>query len=626
MSKNTLSDFVAKLKKSNELIEIEIEVSPILEISEITDRLSKTEGKALLFKSTGTEFPLLINAYGNENRMLMALGIDSFDDLKAEIDSYFNLITSPPKGIREIFNAIKKLRDLIKIFPKKSNSKAYCYKNTFQEVDLFKLPILKCWPFDGGQFITLPMVHTLDPETNSVNVGMYRMQIFDKKTCGLHWHKHKGGALHFEKYKEKGLKMPIVVTLGGNPAYTYCATAPLPEMISEYALAAYLNKKRIKMTKATNCEIYIPADVDFVIEGYVDTTEDMVVEGPFGDHTGYYSLPGLYPKMHVTRISYKDNAIYPATIVGIPPMEDAFLGLATEQIFLPLIKKIVVPELEDMSLPVEGGFHNLAIASIKNRYAGQAVKTMNAMWGAGQLMFVKNIIIVDHDVNVRDPKQIINAIFENSKFPDNFHFMFGPLDVLDHANSNPIYGKKMGIDACRKSDALKKKVDSLDADFFKQIIDKFKFIYKFDLGFEGSNNEFAIVYIDKFKVENTNIYNDLLVEVSSSDLKYLIFIDKEAADFCLADILWLFLANFDPDRDIYFCKNDKEILVGFDGTQKIRNIDKVTFIRPNATIMSEPIIQLVDNKWHSYEIGEFIKSPSYKYKKITLGEGYLYDK
>lgn len=626
MSKISLADFVYSLKSSNELIEIETSVSPILEISEITDRLSKTNGKALFFKSTGTEFPLLINAFGSEKRMLMALGINSFEELKKEIESYFELVSSPPKGLKEIFKALKKLRDLTTIFPKKTNSKAECYKNTFSEVDLFKLPVLKCWPFDGGQFITLPMVHTIDPETSAVNMGMYRMQIFDKNTCGLHWHKHKGGALHFEKYKEKGLRMPIVVTLGGNPAYTYCATAPLPEMISEYALAAYLNKKRIKMTKASNCDIFIPADVDFVIEGYVDTTDDLVVEGPFGDHTGYYSLPGLYPKMHVTRISYKDNAIYPATIVGIPPMEDAFLGLATEQIFLPLIKKIVVPELEDMSLPVEGGFHNLAIASIRNRYAGQAVKTMNAMWGAGQLMFVKNIIIVDHDVNIRDAKQVFNAIFSNATFPDNFHFMFGPLDVLDHANSKPIYGKKMGIDACRKSDVQKKNVENFDAELLKQIIDKFKFINKFDLGFEGSNYEFAIVYIDKFKVENTNIYNDLLVEVSSSDLKYLIFIDKNAADFSSADILWLFLANFDPDRDIYIYKNDEKILVGFDGTQKIRNIDNVSFTRPNATIMDESTIQIVDNKWESYGIGEFIESPSCKYKKITLGEGYLYDK
>lgn len=626
MSNSSLNKFINRLILENELCVINEKVSPILEISEITDRISKARGKALLFRSTGTDFPLLINAYGSEKRILKALNINSFEELESDIESYFELISKPPKGLKSLSKALKKLFVLTKIFPKRLNIKGSCYSNTLKEVDLYKLPILKCWPFDGAQFITLPMVHTIDLDTSVVNVGMYRMQIFDKQTCGMHWHKHKGGALHYEKYKERRLKMPVVVTLGGNPVYTYCSTAPLPEMVSEYALASYLAKRKLKMVKASNANIYIPEDVDLVIEGYIDPTENLELEGPFGDHTGYYSLPDYYPKMHITRISYCNNAVYPATIVGIPPMEDEFLGLATEKIFLPLIKKLVIPELIDMYLPAEGGFHNLAIVSIKHRYPGQAIKTMNAMWGAGQLMFVKNIIVVSEEVNIRDYEQVLTAIFKNSSFPENFHFMFGPLDVLDHANSKPMLGKKMGINACNNDEnSFISQKTQFNKEKFLEHIRTIPIIKNVDLSFVERGFSIAIIYVDKFQNDLEHNYETFVQHFSEFGVRFYVLIDYSADDLSYADILWLFLANFDPEKDIYIKVTENQNVVLFDGTQKVTNKDKIKYKRPNATIMDENTIKLVDEKWFKYNIGEFIESPSLKYKKITLKEGYLYE-
>ncbi|MDX1285495.1 MAG: menaquinone biosynthesis decarboxylase, partial [Draconibacterium sp.] len=375
-----IQSFIKALEGQGELIRIRDFVNPDLEITEITDRFSKLNegGKALYFENTGTEFPLLINALGSEKRISLAFRRNSIAELEKEIEKLFKDLMSPKENLWDKLKLLPKLKDVSKWMPKKVKGKGTCQEVIMSDPDLGKLPVLKCWPADGGPFITLPGVHTVDPETGAPNLGMYRMQVFEKNLTGMHWHRHKTGANHFEKYKKMGKKMPVSVALGGDLIYTYAATAPMPENIDEYLLAGFLRKKPVKLVKCLTNDLYIPEDSDFVIEGYVDPEEDFIWEGPFGDHTGFYSLADWYPKFHITCITHRKDAIYPATIVGIPPQEDAYIGLATERIFLSPIRMTMVPELKDMTLPVAGVAHNFTIAQIEKTYPGQAVKVMNS--------------------------------------------------------------------------------------------------------------------------------------------------------------------------------------------------------------------------------------------------------
>ena len=396
MAYKNLQHFIEALESEGELLRIKEYVNPHLEISEITDRISKTNGggKALLFENTGYNFPVLMNAYGSEKRMCLALGVKNLDDVSKEIESLFHLLASPKENIIDKLKLLPKLNQFAGWMPKVKSGRGECQQVIMKEPDITKLPVITCWPKDGGPFVTLPVIHTKDPNTNSRNVGMYRMQVFGPTLTGMHWHKHKVSAKHFNEYKKLGKKMPVAVALGGDPVYAYSATAPLPENVDEYMLAGFLRKKKVELVKCiTQTEIEVPADADFVIEGYVDPHDEMIWEGPFGDHTGYYSLPDWYPRFHITCITHKQNAVYPATIVGIPPQEDAWLGKATERIFLAPMKMTMVPEIIDMDMPVEGVFHNLVIAQIKKEYAGQGQKVMNAMWGAGQMMFNKILVL-----------------------------------------------------------------------------------------------------------------------------------------------------------------------------------------------------------------------------------------
>src|SRR5579863_2581954 len=392
MAFNNLSEFLNELESAGELVRIKTFVDPILEIAEITDRISKTtsRNKALLFENTGYDFPVLMNAFGSEKRMCMALGVNHLDDVAREIENLFKLLSAPKESILDKLKLLPKLSQFASWMPKIKNGRGECQEVIMQTPDITKLPVITCWPKDGGPFVTLPIIHTRDLHTGTRNVGMYRMQIFGPTLTGMHWHKHKVSARHFAEYKKTGQRMPVAVALGGDPVYAYSATAPLPDNVDEYMLAGFLRKKRVELVKClTQPELEVPADADFIIEGYVDPTEDPIWEGPFGDHTGYYSLPDWYPRFHITAITHRKNPVYPATIVGIPPQEDAWLGKATERIFLAPIKMTLIPEIVDMEMPVEGVFHNLVIAKIRKEYAGQAQKVMNAMWGAGQMMFNK---------------------------------------------------------------------------------------------------------------------------------------------------------------------------------------------------------------------------------------------
>src|SRR5258705_585117 len=416
MYRNT-QHWLKTLENAGELVRIKEYINPLLEIPEITDRVSKAgnnRNKALLFENTGTNFPLLINSMGSERRMAMALGVKNLDDVGKQIEELLKQLMKPKDSITEKLKMLPTLSSIASWMPKVKKGRGECQQVVMENPDVTKFPVLQCWPRDGGPFITLPIIHTKDPETGIRNVGLYRMQVYSATLTAMHWHRHKVSARHFSEYKKLGIKMPIAVSLGGDPVYAYSATAPLPENVDEYMLAGFLRKKKVELVKCiSQPNVEVPADADFIIEGYVDPGDELIWEGPFGDHTGYYSLPDWYPKFHITAITHKKNAIYPATIVGIPPQEDAWLGKATERIFLAPIKMTMVPEIVDMDMPVEGVFHNLVIAKIRKEYAGQAQKVMNAMWGAGQMMFNKILVIADEQVNIQDYEALAKYVFRN---------------------------------------------------------------------------------------------------------------------------------------------------------------------------------------------------------------------
>ncbi|MEO6166772.1 MAG: menaquinone biosynthesis decarboxylase, partial [Chitinophagales bacterium] len=450
MAYKSLEHFVDELEKEGELVRVKEFVAPHLEITEVVDRVSKNNGPAILFENTGTEFPLLINAFGSRKRICMALGVNELDDISAEIDQLFKSLMKPKDNILEKLRMLPKLSQLASWMPKVKSGRGECQEVVMQNPDITKLPVMTCWPEDGGAFLTLPVINTKDPNTGIRNVGMYRMQVFGPTLTGMHWHKHKVSAKHFNEYKKLNKRRPVAVVLGGDPVYTYAATAPLPENVDEYMLAGFLRKKKVELVKCLTNEMEVPSDADFVIEGYVDPGEEHILEGPFGDHTGYYSLADYYPKFHITCLTHKKNAIYPSTIVGIPPQEDAWLGKATERIFLAPIKMTLVPEIVDMELPIEGVFHNLTIVKIKKEYAGQAQKVTNAMWGAGQMMFNKMLVVVDEEVNIQDYVAVAKALSRNVDPQQDIFFAQGPMDVLDHSCSRFAFGGKMCVDATRK--------------------------------------------------------------------------------------------------------------------------------------------------------------------------------
>jgi 4-hydroxy-3-polyprenylbenzoate decarboxylase len=443
----SLADFVQVLERRGELKRITHPVKVQLEITEIADRVMKSGGPALLFENVvGKQIPVLINAFGSAQRMALALGVADIEEIAREIQKLIQ--TKPPKSLRDKLNLLGELIRLAGI-PPKIVKDGPCQEVVHREPDLGILPVLTCWPGDAGPFITLPMVFSKDPLSGTRNVGLYRMQIFDQRTTGMHWHLHKVGARHFQRQKEQTGRLELAVSLGGDPALIYAATAPLPDQIDEILFCGFLRKKGVELVKGVTVDVEVAANSDIVIEGYVDPAEPLRREGPFGDHTGFYSLADDYPVFHVTCITHRKNPIYPTTIVGRPPMEDAYLGKATERLFLPLVR-ITLPEIIDMNLPVHGVFHNLAVISIKKEYPAQARKVMHALWGLGQMMFTKTLIIVDHDVNIHDLAEVTWVVGNNIDPKRDTVFVDGPVDVLDHAAPALGFGSKMGIDATRK--------------------------------------------------------------------------------------------------------------------------------------------------------------------------------
>jgi len=442
----SLQNFIKALEEKKLLKRISAEVSSDLEITEITDRISKGYGPALLFENIkGSSYPLLINVFGSYERLNLALEVDNIDSIAEDIKNLVDMSTY--LGILNKIKAVPKVARLATVFPRKVD-RAPC-QEVVEDPDLSTLPILKCWPEDGGKFITLPLVITKDPETGIQNMGMYRLQVYDNKTTGMHWHLHKDGREIYEKYRKLGGKMPVSVAIGTDPATTYAATAPLPKEIDEMMFSGFLRKWPLEIVKSKTNDIYVPANAEFILEGYVDVNEELKEEGPFGDHTGYYSLKDKYPVFHLTCITHKKNPVYSTTIVGKPPMEDCYLGKATERIFLPLLK-FQIPEIIDINFPLEGVFHNCIIVSIKKRYPGHAKKVMSALWGMGQMMYTKMIIVVDENISPQDLSTVAWKVFNNIDAKRDVVIVEGPLDALDHASDIPHYGHKMGIDATKK--------------------------------------------------------------------------------------------------------------------------------------------------------------------------------
>ena len=601
----SLVEFVNRLESAGELIRIGTPVSSELEIAEITDRMVKSEGggKALLFEKTDKGFPVLTNLYGSERRMAMALGVEQLSDISERFDALIGTVTSPKENFIDKLRLLPLLGEASQWFPRKKSGRGECQQVVLEgeEAKLSILPILKCWPHDGGRFVTLPMVHTVDPERGIRNVGMYRMQVFDDHTTGMHWHRHKTGARHYELYKSRGERMPVSVAIGGDPVYAYSATAPVPDGIDEYLLAGLLRGKPVKLVKCITNDIYVPEDCDFVIEGYVDPTEDKVLEGDFGDHTGFYSLTDCYPKFHITAITHRKNAVYPATIVGIPPQEDAYIAMATERIFLAPIRLVMQPEVEDMYMPSAGTQHNITIISMRQLYERQASKVALGLWGAGQMMFNKYLLLTPASTNIRSEEDMA-WLMRNCDLRKSLIRSEGIYDVLDHATATCGYGGKIALDLTNVAEREEK--------------------ITFDNNALPEGVVADTTLLDKWGALLLFADNDMKIEASelakAAKCNYIVIFDRRAEKMNANELLWLGAANTEPTRDITLCGSTLVV----DARAKRPNANDENPSRwPNIVTADEKTIHLVDSRWTEYGIGEFIASPSERYSALKLSDG-----
>jgi 4-hydroxy-3-polyprenylbenzoate decarboxylase len=617
MAYTGLSGFINALEKKNELLRIKTFVDPVLEITEISDRVNRSGGKALLFENTGTVFPVLINAFGSDERMAMAIGRQNLDDAAKEIDGLLALV---PDNSASFFSKLKLLPALFKLagyLPTRSKRKGTCQQVIHMKPDLGILPVLKCWPYDGGRFITLPMVHTIHPDTGKSNVGMYRMQLLDKDRTAMHWQRHKTGANHFDAWKKSGKLMPVSVALGGDPVYTYSATAPLPENINEYILAGFLRKKRVRLVRCITNQLYVPDDADIVIEGYVDPASPPVWEGPFGDHTGFYSLADWYPEFHITCITHSKKAVYPATIVGIPPMEDALFAKATEKLFLAPLRMTIQPEIVDFHMPDAGVAHNLVIVKIRKTYPGQGMKVISSLSGAGQMMFTKYLIVVSGEIDIRNYTELAAHAFENTDLSKDLVFHRGPLDILDHSSSDFSFGGKAGVDATiklpeenRGRHAMKNQDDKSISDIISSLSGN-KIISYLNSDLFKSNIPVLIAGING--TEDPSVIESVVSLFRKSDpegiLSLILLVDKAVDKDNLAVMAWQILGNSDPQRDHVYVTPFSVLI---DGTIKARRDGSFPRKWPNVVCSGVETISAIDQKWDSLGIGEFINSPSLK--------------
>lgn len=611
MFKSTVS-FIEFIETRGELIRVKAPVSTRLEIAELTDRQCKLPGggKALLFENCGSRFPVATNLMGSSRRMAMALGVERLDEITERIDNLFDRAMSPVATFYDKLSMLPLLGEMAHLMPKRVRGRGECQRAVYvgDDIDLSLLPVPLWAPYDGGPFITLPLVHTLDADTGAHNTGMYRMQIDSRNTAFMHWHIHKTGARHYEQYASRGELMPVTVTIGGDPACTYSATAPLPDGIDEYMLAGFIRKKPVTLVKSLTNDIWIPADSDFVIEGYVDPAEEKAVEGPFGDHTGFYSLEDRYPVFHVTCITHRSDAVYPATLVGVPPMEDRYIAEATERIFLSPIRHALQPEITDMYMPPEGVAHNIVLFDIADRYAGNAFKTACSMWGAGQMMFNKFMILTrGAKGSLHDPATIAPMLAGVDPECDLL-VSRGPLDVLDHSSSRFGFGAKMAVDAAhapRPDD--REPFDIRPLDGMARIDDTL-----FREGWPAVTGRLS--RDDDFRV----VAERLAAATSWGGVRAVLLFDDNVPVNDRSLMLWIASADTDPDRDM--------IILGgvcfFDCRAKVGGINGFGRRWPNIVAMDDTTIEAIDRRWNELMPGEaFVESPSRRYRGMLLPFG-----
>ncbi|MDM8549231.1 menaquinone biosynthesis decarboxylase [Desulfobacterales bacterium HSG2] len=597
MSYQNLSEFIARLEAEGELLRIREKVSPILEITEITDRMSKRPGggKALLFENVeGTTCPVITNAFGSRRRIGLALGCRNLDDLAERLREI--LEQSPPRSMAEKLRLIPKAVNWSRFFPRTKNlPNPPCQEVVLKgaDADLGRMPILHCWPKDGGRFVTLPIVFTRGLKDGKRNAGMYRMQVYDKQTTGMHWHIHKDGSHHFHEYRKAGRPMEVAVAVGTDPAVTYAATAPMPRGVDEMILAGFIRQKPVTMVKGVTVDIEVPADAEFVIEGYVNP-EEFRVEGPFGDHTGYYSLEDEYPVFHVTAITHRRNPIYSATIVGRPPMEDCYLALATERLFLPMLRT-VMPEIKDYWMPWEGVFHNIVVPAIDKTYPHHARKVISGLWGMGQMSFSKAIVIVDDDEKLLgNGDALLRLMLKTVDFKKDITITEGILDVLDHSAPQPFFGSKIGIDATSRIAGERPRAVRKPGLFIpdRELLSRLE---ETDPGFAGLRNVYGeesatrlfLINIAKEGEKNSRFFVERLSEVISGGVCVLFDADIDLNDSSL--VLWKMFNNTDPARDITITQERVIIDATRKGTE-----DGHTRQWPEDIVMTQEVKEKVD--------------------------------
>lgn len=605
MAYDDLHAFVARLEAAGDLVRITTPVSAHLEITEITDRVSKgpaSRNKALLFENVeGSAMPVLINAYGSAQRMAWALGVDDLEDLRRNLAAVID--PRLPRGLRAMAGRGLGLLGVLRsigLGPKRvRQGKARCQQVIITDnPSLDSLPIPTCWPEDGGPFITLPQVITRDPATGQRNVGMYRLQKVDERTLMMHWQRHKGGADHERAARAMNLpRIPVAVALGGDPAAMWCGSAPLPPGIDEYLLAGWLRGKPVPFVRCITQNLEVPADAEIVIEGYLDPN-DQRPEGPFGDHTGFYTPQDLFPTMHVTAITHRRDPIFPTTIVGKPPMEDAWMGKATERLFLPLMQ-LFMGEIVDVNMPAEGGFHNLVIVSLKPRFPGHAQKIMYGLWGLGLMMLAKGFIVVDDDVNVHDLDAVARAVLSHVDWRRDATVVDGAVDQLDHSAIFDSYGGKIGVDATRKPDRAQ---PALNRALDRAGLDRLAGVRTWSTVKDGA----LIAAIDKTHLPAADAYEALWALAPGYNL---VLLDESVDVRDLSDVAWRTLGNVDWRRDIliqnggidHFARGDAPACIGIDATSKGPR-DGHPRGWPVEIEMSAEIRQRVDEKWAAYGI------------------------
>jgi 4-hydroxy-3-polyprenylbenzoate decarboxylase len=611
MSYKNIREFIKTLESNHELVRIKARVSSYLEITEITDRVSKTKhgGKALLFENVeGSSFPVLTNAFGSERRLSLALGVNGLNQMGNMLNELLG--QDVPKTITDKLRLLKRSFELSRYLPrvvKMANPPCQEVIHTGDHVDLTKLPVLHCWPHDGGPFITLPVVFTKNLISGRRNVGMYRMQVFDKNTTGMHWHIHKDGAHFFRDYEKNGKRMEVAVAIGTDPVVTYAATAPMPCGIDEMLLAGFIRREPVTFVHALTVDLEVPAEAEIILEGYVDPHEKRL-EGAFGDHTGYYSLPDHYPVFHITAITHRTDALYSATVVGRPPMEDCYLATATERIFLPLLRT-VFPEIRDYRLPWEGSFHNIVIVAIDKEYPGHARKVIYGLWGSGQMSLSKAVVVVDANTDLHHEAALLQKILSNIEIKRDVFITEGTLDALDHAAPRAFWGGKIGIDATSPIEGEPQRKVPLVHGIHLTADDILKNVSLLDDGFLGCRLIFPdipmpliIFTIKKNPEKRGNFFRDILLTQEIISRGIAVFFDNDVDIQNDSLIMWKGFNNVDPLRDISLT----EKLIIIDATAK-NTSDNHLRPWPDEAVMSEEVKKSVDSRLEELAIANLFK-------------------